>query len=83
MATMNLSLPDAMKDWVEAQAQTGRFSNASDYVRELIRLDQERLNGWAELQHLIADGFESGVSLRSEAEIRQLGREKLAAASSV
>ena len=42
MATMNVSLPDAMKDWVEAQAQSGRYGNASDYVRDLIRHDQER-----------------------------------------
>ena len=37
MATMNVSLPDPMKDWVEAQARTGRYSNASGYVRDLIR----------------------------------------------
>lgn len=42
MATMNVSLPGPMKDWVEAQARTGRYSNASDYVRDLIRRDQER-----------------------------------------
>ena len=42
MATMNVSLPDPMKEWVEAQSQTGRYSNASDYVRDLIRRDQER-----------------------------------------
>jgi antitoxin ParD1/3/4 len=42
MATMNISLPDQMKEWVEAQAETGRYSNASDYVRDLIRRDQER-----------------------------------------
>ena len=42
MATMNVSLPDQMKDWVEAQAQTGRYANSSDYVRDLIRKDQER-----------------------------------------
>ena len=40
MATMNVSLPDAMKEWVEGQAGTGRYSNASDYVRDLIRRDQ-------------------------------------------
>ena len=42
MATMNISLPDPMKQWVEEQADTGRYSNASDYVRDLIRRDQER-----------------------------------------
>lgn len=42
MPTMNVSLPNPMKDWVEAQAKTGRYSNASDYVRDLIRRDQIR-----------------------------------------
>ena len=42
MATMNISLPDPMKEWFEAQAETGRYSNASDYVRDLIRRDQEQ-----------------------------------------
>ena len=42
MVTMNISLPGQMKEWVEAQSKTGRYSNASDYVRDLIRKDQER-----------------------------------------
>ncbi len=34
MVTMNVSLPHPIKEWVEAQAKTGRYSNASDDVRE-------------------------------------------------
>lgn len=80
MATMNVSLPDPMKDWVEAQAQTGRYSNASDYVRDLIRRDQERLSKLAELQRLIEEGFESGVSDRPMADVLAEAREKARAA---
>jgi antitoxin ParD1/3/4 len=69
MATMNVSLPDPMKDWVEAQARSGRYSNASDYVRDLIRRDQERAAKLAELQKLITEGIESGVSSRPMDEI--------------
>lgn len=69
MATMNVSLPDAMKDWVEGRAATGRYSNASDYVRDLIRRDQERADKLAALQHLIQEGEESGVSEMSAADI--------------
>ncbi|MCJ2096988.1 type II toxin-antitoxin system ParD family antitoxin [Methylobacterium sp. J-072] len=79
MASMNISLPDPMKAWVEEQADTGRFANASDYVRDLIRRDQERLAKIGELQRLIDDGLASGISGRSEDKIRQLGRERLAA----
>lgn len=62
MATMNVSLPDPMKHWVEAQARSGRYSNASDYVRDLIRRDQERVAQIAQLQAAITEGIESGVA---------------------
>ena len=60
MATMNVSLPDQMKSWVENQTKDGRYSNVSDYVRNLIREDQERKQAIAELQALIDEGIESG-----------------------
>ena len=53
MATMNISLPDPMKQWVEAQTETGRYSNASDYVRDLIRRDQVRKDKIARMQSLV------------------------------
>jgi antitoxin ParD1/3/4 len=80
MATMNVSLPDPMKDWVEAQARTGRYSNASDYVRDLIRRDQERAAKLAELQRLITEGIESGISERSMDEILEAARKEAKAA---
>ena len=60
MATMNVSLPDPMKDWVEAQTRTGRYSNTSDYVRDLIRRDQDRQGAISELQALVDEGLASG-----------------------
>lgn len=80
MATMNISLPGPMKDWVEAQARTGRYSNASDYVRDLIRRDQERAFGTAELQALITEGLESGISERSLEEVLDAARREARAA---
>lgn len=61
MASMNVSLPEAMKAWVERQAEGGRYGNASDYIRDLIRKDQERKEAIAALQAAIAEGVESGV----------------------
>lgn len=76
MATMNISLPDPMKIWVEAQAETGRYSNASDYVRDLIRRDQERAGKIAALQKLLTEGIESGISEYSLDDIiKELDRE--------
>jgi antitoxin ParD1/3/4 len=65
MATMNVSLPDPMKDWVEAQTETGRYANASDYVRDLIRRDQERNDKIAAMQRFVDDGLKSGIGNRS------------------
>ena len=69
MATMNVSLPDAMKEWVEAQVETGRYGNSSDYVRDLVRRDQERADAIAEFDRLIDEGFASGLSEQTPEEI--------------
>ncbi len=64
MATMNVSLPDPMKAWVESQTSDGKYSNASDYVRDLIRRDQERLRAINTLQAAVTEGLESGEAER-------------------
>ena len=76
MATMNVSLPDPMKEWVEAQARTGRYSNASDYVRDLIRRDQDQVGALADLERLIDEGFASGLSDRSIDDVLDDARSK-------
>lgn len=65
MATMNISLPDKMKEWVEGRAATGTYSNASDYVRDLIRKDQESsaYREWfaTEVEKGYASGFQEAT----------------------
>ena len=70
MATMNVSLPDAMKHWVEEQAASGRYSNASDVVRDLIRREQVRADKIAHMQRLVDEARASGISDESMADIR-------------
>lgn len=77
MATTNISLPDAMKQWVEAQSADGRYSNASDYVRDLIRRDRERREKIARMQSLVSGALESGAGDRSMDEIRAAARARL------
>lgn len=60
MATMNISLPDKMKRWVESQSETGRYGNTSDYVRDLIRKDQEADAIRREIQQAVDEGLASG-----------------------
>lgn len=69
MATMNVSLPDLMRQWVESQIKTGHYSNASDYIRDLIRRDQEYKDKREALIQALAAGEKSGVSKRTIDEI--------------
>ena len=60
MATMNISLPDPMKRWVEEQIKSGHYSNASDYVRDLIRKDQDYKDQRETLLAALVAGEENG-----------------------
>lgn len=42
MQSMNISLPEPLKQFVDGQIAQGRYSSASEYVRELIRADEKR-----------------------------------------
>jgi antitoxin ParD1/3/4 len=55
MTTMNISLPDSLKDFVDQQVSTSGYGTSSEYVRELIRRDQDRL----QLRRLLLDGAQS------------------------
>ncbi len=74
MATMNVSLPDPLKEWVEDRVKSGRYANASDYVRDLIRRDQEKRDA---LVGALIEGEESGISRRTVRDIAADTRSKL------
>jgi antitoxin ParD1/3/4 len=76
MATMNISLPDPMKQWAETQTQSGRYSNVSDYIRDLIRHDQREEEARRRLQAEIDMGRASGISERALDEIIAEARAK-------
>ena len=58
MTSMNISLPDESKQYVEAQTKSG-YSTPSEYVRELIREDQKR-RAQQQLEQLLLEGLNSG-----------------------
>jgi len=59
MATMNISLPDELKQFVDEQVSEGAYGSSSEYLRELIRQSQ-REKAAAFLRQLIAEGLASG-----------------------
>lgn len=82
MAQMNVSLPDPLKDWCESQVRKGRYATTSDYVRDLIRRDQDQQSGLRALQAAIDDGLASGPSGRSLDEILADARARAARGTS-
>ena len=78
MATMNISLPDPLRDWVQEQIQDGNYSSSSDYVRDLIRRDRESRQQQTILQEAITSGLKSGISQRSMEDILEEAKAKLA-----
>ena len=62
MSQLNVSIPPALKSWVDHRVAEGRYSSASDYVRDLVRRDQDSADDETEwLKGLIAEGLASGV----------------------
>jgi antitoxin ParD1/3/4 len=77
MTTMNISLPDSLKKYVDQQVSSAGFGSASEYVRELIRLDQVR-QAERELARLLAEGFASGPAVEASADYWAARRSRLA-----
>jgi antitoxin ParD1/3/4 len=59
MQTMNISLPDQLKEFVDGQVASGRYSSVSEYVRDLIR-DDEKRKAQDKLEALLTEGIQSG-----------------------
>lgn len=83
MDTMNIALPENMKQFVREQATRGGYSSVSEYVRDLIRSDQKE-KARAALEAEVLKGLHSGDStpltdqdweeIRSEVRKRHAGR---------
>ena len=72
MATMTISLPDPMKEWIEAQISKGEYASTSDYVRDLVRRVRSRRDQELtieELRQIVAGSRSSGTGRQSIDEI--------------
>jgi antitoxin ParD1/3/4 len=80
MKTMNVSLPDTMRDYIEEQVKLGGYGSVSEYMRDLIRQDQKR-KAQAQLETFLLAGLDSGtatpMSDRDWTKIRQAVQERL------
>ena len=81
MATMNISLPTGLRDFVEAEVTGGGFASVSDYVRDLIRNEQAYRAELRALEAALAEGRASGVSKRGVEDIIAAERARIACAT--
>ncbi len=72
-----ITLTSQQDQWVKAQIVAGRFTNDSEYIRDLIRRDRERNTSFAALRAAIQEGLESGVSERTIPEIAREAEARL------
>ncbi|MBK6973211.1 MAG: type II toxin-antitoxin system ParD family antitoxin [Candidatus Methylophosphatis roskildensis] len=77
MQSMNISLPDPLKQFVDGQIAQGRYSSVSEYVRELIRADEKR-KAEAELEAKLLEGLSGVESEMTAADWREIRKEALA-----
>lgn len=75
MATMNISMTDPMKQFVDDEVREGGFASTSDYMRELIR-ERQRRKAEDELRAAIAAGLASGPALPMEPDFFERMRER-------
>lgn len=77
MSTMNISLPEPLKKFVDEHVAKAGYGTSSEYVRELIRRDQDRL----QLRSMLLDGAATPVSGEADsgyfASLRQFAGQKL------
>lgn len=76
MQTMNISLPDTLKQFVDGQIAQGRYSSVSEYMRELIRADEKRKAEEA-LEAKLLEGLRSAEGELTPADWQSIRKEAL------
>lgn len=80
MATIrkSLTITTAQEQWIKLQIENGGFANDSEYMRHLIRLDEERNREFLTTKAAIQEGYDSGISpkARSVEEIVQAAKNR-------
>lgn len=77
MESMNISLPEPLKQFVDGQISTGRYSSASEYIRELIRADEKR-KAEEKLEAKLLEGLNSPEGELAKANWKDIRSEALA-----
>jgi len=66
-----ITLTDKQDQWIKAQIAAGEYTNNSEYIRDLVRRDQEENAKFQVLKLAIQEGLNSGVSDKSVTDIME------------
>lgn len=71
MATIRktITLTDKQDQWIKAQIAAGKFTNDSEYIRDLVRRDQEQNTQFIALKQAIQEGLDSNISDKTIREV--------------
>lgn len=76
MTSLNISLPEGLREFVDEQVKSGGYGTASEYIRELIRQDQKRAAD-EKLEALLLEGLDSGEPIEVTPEYWEKKRREL------
>jgi antitoxin ParD1/3/4 len=62
MTSLNVSLPESMREWIDEQVKTGGYGTASEFVREVIR-EAQKNKARQELEAKLLAGINSGPAI--------------------
>jgi len=71
-----ITVTDQQNEWIRSRIASGDYTNDSEFLRDLLRKDQERSQKIANMQKLVTEGLESGISDRTVDEIWEQARTK-------
>lgn len=76
MATMTISLPEPMREFIESEVSSGNYGSASELFRELVRERQKR-KAQERLEILLLEGLESGQPIEVTQDYLEVRRKAL------
>ncbi len=76
MQRKTITVTEQQESWIKSQIDSGKYGNDSEYLRELIRLDQEHKNKIALLRSALIEGEKSGITDRSMTDILNDAKER-------
>lgn len=62
MTSMSVSLSDQLRGFIKSRVESGDYHNESEYIRDLVRKDREKLSEEQQLLNLLRQSEQSGVS---------------------